>query len=255
MLLSLFLCFFGMYLIAGMGVSLFYHRILSHRILILKPWVETLFVFLALPAGTPVQWVGTHRKHHAFTDREGDPHSPVISGFWFAHCGWYIGSKNPFFCLIYALGGPARMLFDAFRRPRTNQENNHLANDISQIPLCAFVSKPSVYTPLLCLYLGILSVIFLSVFSPVYALLYLWLCLIIIYNLGDSLNSLGHQKTAKSKENSYAVNKPLLALATFGEGFHGEHHLHPTNQSMSTYPLGLSKLILFLLKFLCLTKE
>jgi hypothetical protein len=75
-------------------------------------------VILGLPAGTPVQWAGNHRYHHAHTDTPLDPHSPLHRGFWFAHVGWYIGSDNVALCILYSLAGPARMLVDAWMRPR-----------------------------------------------------------------------------------------------------------------------------------------
>lgn len=75
------------YLLAGLGVNLGYHRLLSHRSLRVPKWLERTLVILGLPAGTPIQWAGNHRYHHAHTDTELDPHSPVHQGFWYAHVG------------------------------------------------------------------------------------------------------------------------------------------------------------------------
>src|SRR5580698_7310169 len=116
------------YLAAGLGVNLTYHRSLSHGALQLPKWLERCLVLLALPAGTPVQWIGNHRYHHAHTDTALDPHSPVHQGFWYAHVGWYFGSKNRILCVGYALAGPVRMLIDAWLRPRTNLQHNALAS-------------------------------------------------------------------------------------------------------------------------------
>ena len=64
--------------------TIYLHRALSHRAITLRPWVRAVFrVLIWLMTGIrPREWVAVHRKHHAFTDVEGDPHSPVLLGFW-----------------------------------------------------------------------------------------------------------------------------------------------------------------------------
>lgn len=83
---------FGYYLAAGLAINIAYHRCLSHRSFKLRKPLERIFVTLGLPAGTPIQWAGSHRFHHQYADEERDPHSPVRDGFWHAHVGWY---KHP----------------------------------------------------------------------------------------------------------------------------------------------------------------
>jgi sn-1 stearoyl-lipid 9-desaturase len=66
-----------------------YHRLLTHRGYKTPKWVEyflTVCATLALEGG-PIFWVATHRIHHQYSDKEGDPHSP-IDGKWWAHMGW-----------------------------------------------------------------------------------------------------------------------------------------------------------------------
>jgi len=73
----------------GLGVTVCYHRLLTHRSFHVPKWVEyplTLCGMLALQGG-PLKWVATHRVHHAFSDRPNDPHSPT-KGFWWAHVLW-----------------------------------------------------------------------------------------------------------------------------------------------------------------------
>ncbi|MEA2273861.1 MAG: hypothetical protein QOI98_2569, partial [Solirubrobacteraceae bacterium] len=88
-----------MYVIAGFGVTLGFHRMLTHRAFQTHKWLEyALAVAGSLSIQGPViAWVADHRKHHAFTDREGDPHSPhghgdglrgSLRGLWHAHAGW-----------------------------------------------------------------------------------------------------------------------------------------------------------------------
>ena len=79
----------------SLGIGMGYHRLLTHRGYKAPKWVErflTLCGTLALEGG-PVFWVSTHRIHHQFSDREGDPHSPR-DGKWWAHIGWILVGKS-----------------------------------------------------------------------------------------------------------------------------------------------------------------
>ncbi|XP_026384659.1 acyl-CoA C20 Delta5-desaturase-like [Papaver somniferum] len=71
------------------GISLSYHRNLSHRSFKLPKYLEYLFAYFGLHAvqGDPTFWVSVHRYHHQFVDSDRDPHSP-IEGFWFSHINW-----------------------------------------------------------------------------------------------------------------------------------------------------------------------
>lgn len=86
---GLALCLVLIWLTASLGVSLSYHRMLSHRAWRARPWLRTILTFLAclsLEMG-PISWSATHRQHHRESDHEADPHSPLVSFFW-AHLGW-----------------------------------------------------------------------------------------------------------------------------------------------------------------------
>ncbi len=189
--LSFGLFFFTYYLLAGLGVNLAYHRVLSHRSLKLSKWLERTLVTVGLPAGTPVQWAGNHRYHHAHTDTELDPHSPVHRGFWYAHTGWYLRSKNVPLCVLYTLAGPVRMLVDAWMRPRTNQEHNDLAKDMASDGWYAFLSRPGPYLIAMHLHLGIPLAIAYWNWGWL-GILWFWLTLALLYNLGDAIDSVAH---------------------------------------------------------------
>ena len=76
-------------LLTGIGTGVGYHRLLTHRSFDTHPAIRALLVILgemAFPA-RPIDWTANHLKHHAFSDREGDPHSP-LDGLWHAHVGW-----------------------------------------------------------------------------------------------------------------------------------------------------------------------
>ena len=75
--------------ITALGITLGYHRLLTHRSFQVPKWLEYVLALcgsLALQNG-PIKWVATHRVHHAFADRPQDPHSPT-RGFWWAHVLW-----------------------------------------------------------------------------------------------------------------------------------------------------------------------
>jgi stearoyl-CoA desaturase (delta-9 desaturase) len=91
-----------MYLITAVGITVGFHRLLTHRAFASYPWVERTFAVLGSLSvqGSVMDWVADHRKHHAHTDREGDPHSPHVghgsglSGLWHAHVGWLLETQG-----------------------------------------------------------------------------------------------------------------------------------------------------------------
>ncbi|MFZ0040452.1 MAG: fatty acid desaturase [Solirubrobacteraceae bacterium] len=91
-----------MYLITAVGVTVGYHRLLTHRAFATYPWLERMFAIMGSLSvqGSVMDWVADHRKHHANTDREGDPHSPHVghgsglAGLWHAHVGWLLETQG-----------------------------------------------------------------------------------------------------------------------------------------------------------------
>src|SRR5919198_4177333 len=88
-----------MYLLTGFGVTLGFHRLLTHRSFATYRGVQYALAALGSMSvqGPVMSWVADHRKHHAHTDRDGDPHSPhghggglkgALVGLWYAHMGW-----------------------------------------------------------------------------------------------------------------------------------------------------------------------
>jgi stearoyl-CoA desaturase (delta-9 desaturase) len=215
------------YLLAGLGVNLGYHRVLSHRSLRLPKWLERIFVALGLPAGTPVQWAGNHRFHHAHTDTPLDPHSPVHRGFWYAHVGWYINSTSVALCVLYCIAGPLRMLVDARMRPITNQEYNNLARDVSADPWYRWISRPSPYAFAMCLHATI-PVFVAWRFWGVAGVLVFWITLVALYNMGDAIDSVSHMYGEQlSDQHDASRNSLVMGLLILGEGWHANHHRFP----------------------------
>ena len=95
-----------MYVITGLGVTVGFHRLLTHRSFVVPKPLEYTFAILGSMAvqGPVMSWVADHRKHHAHADEEGDPHSPhvghgdgfsgVMRGLWHAHTGWLFSTQG-----------------------------------------------------------------------------------------------------------------------------------------------------------------
>src|SRR4051794_29441700 len=88
-----------LYALTALGVTLGFHRLLTHRAFATHKRTEYVLAILGSAAvqGPVMSWVADHRKHHAHTDHEGDPHSPhghgsgfrgAVKGLWYAHMGW-----------------------------------------------------------------------------------------------------------------------------------------------------------------------
>ncbi len=224
------------YALAGLAVNLGYHRCLSHRSVRLRKPLERVLITLGLPAGTPIQWAGTHRFHHRVADEAADPHSPVRQGFWYAHVGWYIGSSAAWVCAVYALAGPLRTLYDGWNRPRTNQQYNHLAADVAADPYYRFVSKPLPFFAACVLHVTLFYGFAYVVWGWVGVVL-LWTVSVIIYNLGDSIDSFAHLSGARPFRTTHlARNNLLLGYLTLGEGWHANHHEFPESARHGLLP-------------------
>src|SRR5512133_1415107 len=94
------------YVVTVLGVTVGYHRLLTHRSFATSKRLEYAFAIVGSMAvqGPVIAWVADHRKHHAHADREGDPHSPhvghgrgaggVLRGLWHAHVGWLLSEQG-----------------------------------------------------------------------------------------------------------------------------------------------------------------
>jgi stearoyl-CoA desaturase (Delta-9 desaturase) len=92
----------GLYVVTGLGITVGFHRLLTHRAFRTFPWIERTFAVLGSLSvqGSVMDWVADHRKHHAHADEEGDPHSPHVGhgsglqGLWHAHTGWLLENQG-----------------------------------------------------------------------------------------------------------------------------------------------------------------
>ena len=196
---------------AVFSTTIFLHRTATHRALILHPAVSWLFRFaLWITTGIATkEWVAVHRKHHAFTDQEGDPHSPALMGFWSVQLGnvfhYAREAKNKDVVERYARD----IQDDVWDRWLFNRGLLGLATGI--VALCAVLG----------LGWGLLA-------ASIHAVMY-------VFVLSSSINGLCHHVGYKNFENT-ATNLRLLALITGGEGLHNNHHGFPRSPKFSLRP-------------------
>ncbi len=211
--------FLVMYALTGIGVTVGFHRLFTHRAFRTTPAVRGLLAILGSAAieGPVISWVADHRKHHAFSDQEGDPHSPhvghgsgwggAVRGLLHAHVGW---------------------LFLHTHRGRRTRYTPDLLKD----PVVSWVDR----TFLLWAIGGLAMAFGLGVLfggrlrDGVTGLL--WggaVRMLILHHVTYSINSLchffGRRRFATSDESR---NLAWLAPLSLGEAWHNNHHAFPT---------------------------
>ena len=188
--------------IALIATSVYLHRALAHRSLAVSPAVDVLFrTVLWLTTGQRRQeWVAVHRKHHAFTDRDGDPHSPRLLGFWrvqLLNVVYYVReARNPETIVKFARDVPSDWLDRAV---------------FSRGPVGLGLG-----IGLLCLVLGVGPGLAAAL---IHAVLY-------VFVAAPLINGLGHWRGAQNFGNT-AYNSKTLAWLTAGESLHNNHHAYP----------------------------
>ena len=80
----------------AVGLTLLFHRYLAHRAFKMNRAARFVWAFIGTAAMQkgPLWWAGHHVNHHRFADRDGDPHSPMVSGFYYAHIGWFLNDTK-----------------------------------------------------------------------------------------------------------------------------------------------------------------
>jgi len=208
----------AMYLLTAIGITVGYHRLLTHRAFQTSKPLEYLFAILGSMAvqGPVIAWVADHRKHHAHTDEEGDPHSPhvapdggvkgVFSGLWHAHSGWLMSSQGRADWKRYAA--------DLY-------EDKGMRTISRQFPLLVLVT---LLTPALVGYL--LTGTLLGAFTGL-----LWGGLVrifFVHHVTWSVNSVCHFFGSRRFEtDDHSTNVFWLALPSLGESWHHNHHAFP----------------------------
>ncbi|HEY8762702.1 MAG TPA: acyl-CoA desaturase [Solirubrobacteraceae bacterium] len=207
--------FLVMYVLSAVGVTVGFHRLLTHRAFQTYPWLERTFAVLGSLSvqGSVMDWVADHRKHHAHTDREGDPHSPHIGhgsglrGLWHAHVGWLLETQGQADWKRYA-----PELYEDARMRRIGRLFPLLALASILLPtLAGFVLHGFTLTGALRgLLWGGLVRIFL------------------VHHVTWSVNSICHIFGRRRFDiDDRSTNVAWLALLSLGESWHHNHHAFP----------------------------
>ena len=210
-----------MYVLTGLGVTVGLHRLLTHRSFKTKTWVRTTFAILGSAAieGPIISWVADHRKHHAFSDQEGDPHSP--------HAGHEGGWRGALRGLLHAHVG---WLFIHTQRGKKTR----YAPDLMKDPQIQWVDR----TFLVWAIGGLLPVPFLlgwliggTVTAGLTAILWGGLVrVLLLHHVTYSINSLCHFFGRRRFDTGdESRNLAWLAPITLGEAWHNNHHAFPTS--------------------------
>ena len=186
------------FVIFSFGISFGYHRLLTHRTLEAPKWLEYTLATIGSLAlqGPPAEFVGTHRYHHAFAETATDVHSPT-RGFWWSYMGWLF----TYDMASYVRFAPRSMQVDRWylflRR--------HLL--LLQVPLGAALW-----------WLG----------GTPYVMCGVFLRIVLVWHTSFLVNAVTHTvgyRSYASRDDSR--NNWIVALLSYGEGWHNNHHAHP----------------------------
>ena len=195
--------------VATLITTIYLHRVLSHKSIRLHPAVTMFMRFgtWMLTSISPREWVAVHRKHHNFSDVDGDPHSPHIEGYWQIMIG------NVYY----------------YRREANN--DNTLEKYAADLPFDRldriFLRRGTLGFSLT----GVILVLMMGIGPGLVALATL---AVVYLLLNAAINGAGHTFGYKSFEND-ATNLKFLALITFGEGLHNNHHARPASAKLSAF--------------------
>jgi stearoyl-CoA desaturase (Delta-9 desaturase) len=205
-----------LYVVVGYGIAIGYHRLFTHRSFTARRPLKIALAIvgsLALEGG-PIGWVADHRRHHAFTDRPGDPHSPVdfdqdhsvrLRGLWHAHVGWL------------------------FKHTPTSP--TRFAKDVMVDRDLVVIDR---LFPLFCV--ASLAVPFAAGYALGHTLgaaitALVWaggVRILVLHHVTWSVNSVGHWIGRRPFDtNDHSTNFAPMAVLSFGEAWHNNHHAYP----------------------------
>ncbi len=187
----------GGYALRMWAITAGYHRYFAHRSFATSRAFQLVLAVLGSMSmqNGPIWWASVHRRHHKYSDRPGDPHSPVRQGFWYAHIGW---------------------VFDRTLPPPRDESN---VRDLMRYPELRWIDRHDWIPPagfaVACFAIGGLPGLVWGFFVGTMA----------VFHSTMLINSLAHlwgSRRYATRDGSR--NNGLLALLTFGEGWHNNHH-------------------------------
>ncbi|MDE1958277.1 MAG: acyl-CoA desaturase [Xanthomonadaceae bacterium] len=202
----------GMYVLRMFAITGFYHRYFSHKAFRTGRAVQFLFALfgaMSVQRG-PLWWAAHHRNHHRHADTEHDPHSPLYRGFFWSHMGWFLTRRG--------------FRTDAGSIP-----------DLMRYPELRLLDRFDVLVPIATATgLFLLGDLLATVAPDLHtngAQLLIWgffVSTVLLFHVTVTINSLAHRYgTRRFDTRDNSRNNALLALLTFGEGWHNNHHHFP----------------------------
>ena len=201
------------YALRMFAITGFYHRYFSHKTFRTHLWMETTFAFIGASSAQrgPLWWASHHRHHHRHSDTELDLHSPR-HGFWRSHMAWFLGQ-------------------DAFAT------DYGLIRDFADRPALRWLNRFDVVAPAslaLAMYLlGTALERWMPALGTSGPQMLVWgfvLSTVLLFHVTVSINSLAHVWGSRRYDTADdSRNNPLLAILTFGEGWHNNHHHYPNS--------------------------
>ncbi len=192
------------WVVGSLGVGLGWHRLLTHRSFTTPRWLEYLLTTLGTMSiqDSPAKWVATHRIHHKFTETENDPHS-TRDGFLWAQIGWILWSRAQ----DHDAATLRQYIPDLLRDP-----GHRLISRLYYLPI--IVSAVALFL------IGGWSMVVWGVFARV----------VVGWHTTWFVNSLSHlHGNRPHATNDASTNNWFVALLTFGEGWHNNHHAVPSS--------------------------
>ena len=201
-----------MYALRMFAITAFYHRYFSHKAFKTSRPIQFIFALLGASAVQrgPLWWASHHRHHHRTSDTEQDNHSPEQTSFLWSHMGWFLCDQH-------------------------FHTQHRYIKDFDKIPELHFIDRFDILMPLLlaiCLYITGDA---LALYAPELGTngwqLFIWgfvISTVVLYHCTFTINSIAHRfgkRSYPTKDNSR--NNFWLALLTFGEGWHNNHHYYP----------------------------
>jgi len=226
---------FGFYIVTGFGVTVGYHRLFAHRSFRARRWLKLTLAGAGSLAveGSPISWVANHRRHHVFSDRPGDPHSPQLHrdralgglrGLVHAHVGWLFGDDPT--------------------------AASRFAPELVDDPDCQVISRlfPLFAVCSLAVPFFVGWTLSGAIGGALTALLWAGVVrMALLHHVTWSVNSICHmfgEQPATHRDHS--TNVAALSLVSFGESWHNFHHAHPASARHGALPhqIDLSALLI-----------
>ena len=206
--------FVVMYSLPILGVTVGFHRMLTHASFDTKPWVRNFWAVLGSLAieGPPTMWVADHRRHHAHSDEEGDPHSPhlhdgIVEGLWHAHVGWLFKKE---------MSEPERWCPDLLKhRGVVWISSKFLWFAVASLAIPAVLGYALTGTAM-----GALTGFIWG--GPVR--------MFVAHHITWSTNSICHFFGSSPYDSGdHSTNNWMLSIVSFGESWHNNHHAFPSS--------------------------